>query len=684
MLALFLFLLQVSVVKTIAAKATAYPVPGTVLDRANPRPKEPFLFKPYAPTFEERRVAALRYVADHWQGSQIAAIAKVLLGEKPEPIKDATIDYFESHLNAREDCADFTAMDAVVTVTVNNIKPILTPAQAERIKKALTGFKYWIDEPGPDTMISWTENHQMMFHASEYLAGQNYPNEIFTNNKQTGAWHKEHARKMILQWMDRRARWGFSEWDSNVYYSEDLSAVLSLAQYAKDKDVATAAAIVSDLMLFDIASDLFHGIYGTSHGRAYDQDILNGRDHSVVSIISIVTGLGVFSGADGDTALSLCAKLQYTPSDIITEMALDNPAEFTNLERHGIPLDKIEQFGISPKRLEDAPTLWGMGAHTQAEVVDLFVKAADAYRLWQHPFFDIAGDMPKMLPRNGSLGKMRKDWEIESDRTLLGEVNKITYRTPDYQLSAAQSYRPGERGNQHHIWQATLSPDAEVFTTNPGSLSINDDRTPDYFAGQNRLPRVAQYKNLAIILYDIKMKKAIGERDVYDFTHAFFPKWAFDEVAESDGWIFGRVADGYVALHSALPYEWKNPQDPFVHDAVSKGIKNIWICQMGNKAKDGSFESFRAAILKAELKLNVETLEIQFKAPGIGNVSFSWTGPLLVDGKDIQLKDYPRVDNPYCKSEFNSGVYTIERNGEKLILDMPNLKRTIIPAGGGK
>ncbi|MEA3345144.1 MAG: hypothetical protein U9Q78_02685, partial [Chloroflexota bacterium] len=33
-------------------------------------------------------------------------------------------------------------------------------------------------------------------------------------------------------------------------------------------------------------------------------------------------------------------------------------------------------------------------------------------------------------------------------------VDKVTYRTPDYMLSSAQDYHPGERGYQQHIWQA--------------------------------------------------------------------------------------------------------------------------------------------------------------------------------------------------------------------------------------
>ena len=35
------------------------------------------------------------------------------------------------------------------------------------------------------------------------------------------------------------------------------------------------------------------------------------------------------------------------------------------------------------------------------------------------------------------------------------EVNKVTYKTPDYMLTSAQDYYPGEAGGGEHLWQAT-------------------------------------------------------------------------------------------------------------------------------------------------------------------------------------------------------------------------------------
>lgn len=649
------------------AKYAQYPNPGTVNDINNPRPDSPFHFTPFAPTYEERKELALRHTAEKSPGSLHGEVARAMLGE-PGSLNDSEVEYIEKRLGEREDCADFTAIRAVIALYVNQIHPFLTDEQRERIKKTLLDFKFWVDEPGQNRMIFWTENHQMVFHSSEYLTGQMFKEDVFTNNGENGAWHMEHARKKILTWLERRMRWGFSEWDSNVYYDEDMVGLIAVAEFSEDEDLSLAASIVTDLMLFDMVSDMFKGVYGTSHGRAYDQDIMSGRDYAVKGILSIVTGLGPADGVGHMSALSLAVTRKYSPPDIIIRIGQEDPDDYANYERHGIPLEKIKEYGISRSDVNDAPVLWGMGAHTQPMVIDLFLKAADQFQLWTHPFIEDAADAASALPRDGSVGKMRKSWVLESDRTLLGEVNKLSYRTRDYMISAAQSYRPGEMGNQHHIWQATLSPDAIVFTTNPASLKVHDGHTPSYWAGQNRLPRVGLYKNVAVIMYKIIMKQAMGERDIFQFTHAFFPRWAFNEVREEKGWIFGKAGTGYVALYSAQPYEWKDSDYDFSHDVIADGKRNIWICQMGSSA-DGSFDEFINGILAAKLEVDAEGLQATFDSPGNGEVKFSWEGDLTVGGNVIPLDGYKRVQNPNAISEFDSGVYEITQGGEKLTLD---------------
>jgi len=78
---------------------------------------------------------------------------------------------------------------------------------------------------------------------------------------------------------------------------------------------------------------------------------------------------------------------------------------------------------------------------------------------------EIAADLPEeMWNRERHAGQLEEWCDRETGDW---EVNKATYKTPDYMLCSAQDYHPGESGVQQHIWQATLGPDAVVFVSHP-------------------------------------------------------------------------------------------------------------------------------------------------------------------------------------------------------------------------
>ena len=150
----------------------------------------------------------------------------------------------------------------------------------------------------------------------------------------------------------------------------------------------------------------------------------------------------------------------------------------------------------------------------------------------------------------------------------------------------------------------------------------------------------------------------------FAFSHAYFPRWAFDEVVEQGKWVFGRVGDGYVALYSDQPYEWVTYGPDADQEMIAPGYKNVWICQLGRASLDGSFHDFIASVSGADLK--VEGLQVQFNSPGNGMLKFDWTGPLKLDDTEIALSGYARFDNPYGSLGFTvvrgkcGGIFLVE------------------------
>ena len=151
------------------------------------------------------------------------------------------------------------------------------------------------------------------------------------------------------------------------------------------------------------------------------------------------------------------------------------------------------------------------------------------------------------------------------------------------------------------------------------------------------------------------------------YTVAVFRRDAFDEVVEKGRWVFGRKADGYVALYSKEPAVWTAEGVLKGEGLIAQGRKNVWICQLGRKSVDGPFETWTKAISAA--RLDCEGLNVTYDAPGVGTAAFGWEGPLTVDGTSIPLGDYPRFGNPYCTSDFESAEYVISSSGRTLTLD---------------
>lgn len=639
---------------------------------------EPFSRTPIAPTFAERRQMYYDWVltepTSDDRGGVWTDIVKLEAGA--ESINPVSFQVALDFVNSRQDPSDFymTALLRMYLMNAGNGK--LTAEQEAAIEDAIFNWKFWMDEPNTTYVEMWTENHQILNHSIEYLAGQLFPDEVFVNNGETGAWHKEHGRKMLLQWIDLRARTGFSEWDSETYYLEDMAPLLNLVDFADDQEIATKAAMVVDVILFDVAVDSFYGQYGTSSGRIYFPEIRS-QDTSMTTVAALAWGQGRFTTTGNMGAVALATSPNYEVPPVIQALAFDNPEEYSNFERQSFNIEDAATYGMDQNDINDIPRFWGMGAFTRPEVIDMTIKTADEWDLWHYPDFRDLKDVADILKKINGFEFVSHALDPDPNGVYTGEVNKVTYRTPDYMLSSAQSFRPGEKGYQQHIWQATLSPYAVVFTNNPDSLNSDKDR-PNYWMANGRQPRTAQYENVLIALYDIprypSSPKPLEMRH-YAFSHAYFPTWAFDEVVEENGWVFGRVGDGYIALYSDIPYQWVTEGPDAGQDMIALGYKNAWITQMGRASVDGSFAEFVEAVSNADIR--VSDLNVQYDAPGVGEVAFGWVGALTVDGQEISISDYPRFDNPYATVEFDSLLYEIEYDGMSLLLDFEQGMRTI-------
>lgn len=592
----------------------------------------------------------------------------------------------------------------------------LTPELNHAIEQRIVAFKYWYTDPQPagivDNRYYWTENHAMLYHVEEYLAGQAFPQTTFSNDGKRGTEHRARAASLIDAWLTEKARFGFTEWHSDVYYQKTADALITFIEFADDPPRVERASMVLDLLLFDLGLHLQKGYSGGTRGRSYMKDKSIAEDQDVFGLAKLLfddTTLPYQSGDDAGATLFARARRYQLPL-VLLDVARTT-ATTVDRERMGVPIDPHAPvipnppapYGYTFDDPANIPFWWERGALTAWQVVPTTIAELDRYNLWESDFFrpfkplaDITGGDPAVAR------SLAQALASQIAFGLLSEVNTITFRSPSVMLSTAQSWRPGDFSEQAHISQATLDEHAIVFTTHPKNEPQSGTQWPDddgYWTGTGSLPRAAQHGAVSMSLYAPGFAPSGPPLDAFSYlpyTHAYFPQERFDEVVQAGGWTFGRRADGYVALWSWRPTHWRTYDDPgiFTHgltqsfDLVADGgPDNTWITQVGDAATFGSFAEFRAAVLGRAVQVSPRPataaglpggFDVAWDSPTEGPLTFGTTAPLTVKGAVEPIDSYPRYDNPWSHTPFDSSTVKIADRSSVLVLDFSTGRRSVI------
>ena len=241
------------------------------------------------------------------------------------------------------------------------------------LEERIVAFKYWWTEPTPEGIVDdqfyWTENHQIIFLANEYIAGQTFPDTEFTNSGMTGAEHLAHAEPLIRRWIELRARFGFSEWLSNVYFGEDLKGLLLLADRADDPEIARLAAMALDMGFVEVAAHTQAGAFGATHGRSYMKDKMTALDEDTFSLMKMVADDTAYDYQAVDDGILLATARRYRPPEVVRRIARSDETSVVR-QRQSLPLDPTEPYTADPQApygldYDDPDNLmvwWGIGS----------------------------------------------------------------------------------------------------------------------------------------------------------------------------------------------------------------------------------------------------------------------------------------------------------------------------------
>lgn len=430
---------------------------------------------------EARKKIALEYFSSHpiWGRDEIwSQVARYRLGLE---VDESVIERACEHIKMRRDCSDFI-LQAILRIMYWGKEELrLSSKIRELMKETILGFRYWIDEPGEKTMYMDTENHRLLFHTAEWLAGLLFPAERFTNSEQNGLYHSLKGRMYLSEWLEERIKFGFDEWHSNSYYPIVIAGLVNIYDFSPPEEykLKIMAKHVLDYMFFILAQDTFHGVFGTTHGRCYGTRIKYPDCDESSSLCWILYGEGNLSGG-GMAAVSVSTS-RYDIPEIVLKIANDQTTIVESYERQGL---------ISYRDLSANITLY--------KTPDYMLSALQDF---------IKGDYLE-------LGK-------EADFIRPGVAMYWSFPYP-----------------QIHIAQVTLKNKVVIFWSCPITSEEGTSLRPDYWAGNIALPRAIQYKNVLALIWRQNrfswMTHCLFER--YRFDESYIEdKWAFARV--EDGYV---------------------------------------------------------------------------------------------------------------------------------------------------
>ena len=590
-----------------------------------------------------------------------------------------------AYFDGRHDCADFRLPSAMHILYEFPEK--LALEDHSELKRAILGFKYWIEDPGYDSMCHWSENHQILFATGEHLAGQLYENEIFSNTGEYGSFHEARDKERVLSWLEQRWNYGYIEWNSNTYYKEDVAPLAALATFSNDPEVRIKAQMILDLMMYDLASQSFKGSFVSSSGRSYEDDKMAGSHSSMKRFTEMLSGYDVDPDYPetypGGMELTFFYGGGYEVPGVFYEIAKDDREARLIKASTGLDLSELGELDLIGQEPHQIMMQWGMEAFSNPEIVANSIDYVDDKDLFQNsdlnPFKDFNIGILRKLDLLPFISKMIKP---QFNGVAIQRANQYLYKNSYYSMFTAQAYHPGEYGDQQHIAGVTLSNDLSIFNAHPavdeGDKGPNGN-SPRYWVGQGHFPHTVQEENVNLAIYQTPKKKGIMEAKLLDYTHGYFPEILFDESSVEENFAFGRLGDAYVAFitknelqyrkYDEIRREWWGES----YDLIQTGKEVFWITEASDVNVDGDFEDFKARIRKQAETIEFDGNSLSYIS-GEKELSLEFGSDFTVNGvvRDLQ---YDRFDSPYIQSERTPDELKFSWNGKELYLNFEKLIR---------
>ncbi|EJZ21496.1 hypothetical protein, partial [Rhizobium sp. Pop5] len=208
------------------------------------------------------------------------------------------------------------------------------------------------------------------------------------------------------------------------------------------------------------------------------------------------------------------------------------------------------------------------------------------------------------------------------------------YKTRDTALGTIAHYRPGAWGYQETVLHLRLGdqPEAQIWINHPGETIQFGYGRPSLWGGCGTLPRVHQYRDLAILDFDIHEGQP-------DFTHAWFPVEAFDETAVDDNLALARSGSGLAMLIGSGELTPVKNGPTAGMELQLAGRKSRWIVRLSDLKREGGLDGMQSRFGRLSARRDSEGALLVVD-PDYGQVVFEEDGTVRAEGRILRPSDW--------------------------------------------
>lgn len=329
-------------------------------------------------TLTERKREALAFQAQNGAPRIGRVLAMLASGKIDQVALRKLVDDALDSIDWRKDCSDFIMVPLLWIMA--EYASALPDDLLARMRQSVLNYRYWVDEPGNDTMWFWSENHVLCFHTSQLLAGQLLRDATFSASGRTGGEQAALATERLGKWFDSVEAHGLAEWNSAAYYPIDFIGLLALEKWA-GSEIAARARHQLDLIFRMIALHTLAGVPAGSQGRAYDKELRAGPLTELAPFAWVAFGHGWLNGGVASLPM-FCASDYAPPEDVLALAQLEPGRSIEARYAQGLESGKLVLFKTEASHLStvvDHKT--GIRGHQQ-HVLDVRLGGHPMARLW--------------------------------------------------------------------------------------------------------------------------------------------------------------------------------------------------------------------------------------------------------------------------------------------------------------